>query len=108
RRASPRLDGVGLGLLLLVGVPEQHPVAAPGKHRVEVLDAAQVVAQLRRPDLYDEGGRVLLGVAEGLVLRGAGWGGEDPRVLAGAGPLDIDRHERSSPRCGRWCPPSTR
>ena len=45
---TPRLDGAGLGRLLLVGVAERHPVAALGEHRVQVVDAAQVVAQLGR------------------------------------------------------------
>src|SRR5207237_8474133 len=45
------------------------------------LDATQVVAKLGAADLDDKRGRVTLGVAVGLVLRAAGRGRQDPRVV---------------------------
>src|SRR5438309_56836 len=49
--AAPRLDRpLGRGLLL-VRPAERHPVAVLLEHRVEVLDAAELVAQLRAADL---------------------------------------------------------
>ena len=51
RRAPPRLDRALRRRLLLVGAAERHPVAVRAQHRVQVVDAAQVVAQLRLADL---------------------------------------------------------
>jgi len=73
-RSSPRLDGPCLGRFLLVGVPERHPVAELGQHRVQVLDARQVVPQLGLADLHHERGRVGFGIAVGLELAATGRG----------------------------------
>ena len=57
------------GRLLLVGAAERHPVAVRLQHRVQVVDAAQVVAQLGLADPHDERRRVERLVAVRLVLR---------------------------------------
>jgi hypothetical protein len=67
-RAAPCLDGALCRGLLLVGVAERHPVAVLGEHRVEVLDAAQVVAQLGAADVDDQRRRIGRLVAVGRVI----------------------------------------
>jgi hypothetical protein len=73
-----------LGWFLLVGVAQRHPVAALLQHRVQVVDAAEVVAELRRADLDDQGRRVGVLVAPRLELRLARRRAQDPRITGGA------------------------
>src|SRR5687767_1146110 len=83
--AAPRFDGaLGRGLLL-VGAAEGHPVAVLLQHRVEVLDAAEVVAELGLADLADQRGRVEGLVAEDHEVRAAARGLQLPGFLARAG-----------------------
>src|SRR4051794_36336561 len=109
-RAAPRLDRPLGRRLLLVGIAQRHPVALPDEHRVQVLDAREVVAQLRRADLDDERGRVGIGGAVGLEAAGAGGRPELPRVGGGAVAVDVvnghgatvaggTRHHLSGWRC---------
>src|SRR5690606_29117109 len=86
-RSSPRLDGAGLRLLLLVGAAEEHPLAVLVQHRVQVLDAAQVVAELRLSDLHHEGRRIGALLAPRLVLARARWRPELPRRALRTAPL---------------------
>src|SRR6266566_7028308 len=55
--------------LLLVCAPQEHPVAVGLEHLMQVVDAPEVVAQLRAPRLHDERGRVQRLVTERLKLR---------------------------------------
>ena len=70
--------------LLLVSAAERHPVAVRLEHRVEVVDRAAVVFQLRPPDLADDGRRIPGVVEVHLVLGRARWGLEHPGVRLGA------------------------
>jgi len=66
------------------GLPaERHPVAALLEHGVQIVDAAQLVAQLRRADLDDQGRRLRTLVAPGLELGLARRRGQDPGIVAG-------------------------
>lgn len=53
-RSPPRFHGSVCRRLLFVSVAERHPIAGIRQHRVEILDARQVIAQLRLADLYHE------------------------------------------------------
>src|SRR5262249_43742528 len=87
RGPPPRLDGaVGRGLLL-VGGAERHPVAVLLEHRAEVVDAPQVVAELRLADLHDERGRIGRLVAPRLVVARPGRRLQRPR--RGLGPSTL-------------------
>ena len=83
-RARPRLDGALGGRLLLVGAAERHPVAALAQHRVEVVEAAQVVAELGLADLHDQRRRVERLVAVGGELRATARRLQHPGLLARA------------------------
>jgi hypothetical protein len=50
------------------------------QHRVQVVDRAQVVAQLALADLHDERGRIRLVVAPRLELRPAGRRRQPPGI----------------------------
>ena len=67
-RPGPRFDRAFGGRLLLVGGAEWDPVAARRQHRMEIVDAAEVVAQLGLTDPDDERGRVQTLVTECLEL----------------------------------------
>src|SRR5205823_1918351 len=83
-RPSPRLDGpFGRGLLL-VRAPQQHPVSAALEHLVQVVDAADMVAQFGAPRLDDERGRIERFVSERDELRGPARGLEFPRMVSRA------------------------
>jgi hypothetical protein len=56
---------------------------------VEILDAAQVVAELCGADPHDECGRRGIGIPVGLELRGARRGLQDPRVPRCSGALHV-------------------
>ncbi len=102
--ARPGLDRAVGGGLLLVGAAERHPVAVRLQHRVEVIDAAQVIAKLGLADPDDERGRVERLVAEGLELRGLGRRLEDPRGGARAlatGAVIRESVTESLPMCHR-------
>src|SRR6478752_4885124 len=86
RGTAPRLDRALGRVLLLIGRPERHPVAVGLEHRVEVVDRAEGVLQLRRPDLADERRRVGRLVPPHLVLGGPRRGPQVPRILARPGP----------------------
>ena len=60
RRAGPRLDRSVRRRLLLVGVAQRDPVAARAQHRAEIVDCAQVVAQLGAAHLHDQRRRIRL------------------------------------------------
>src|SRR6185437_4521470 len=92
RRAAPGLDRAVGGGLLLVGVAQRHPVAALLQHRVQVVNAAELVAQLRGAHLDDQGGRVAGLIAPGLEVGLSRRRGQDPRVLGGAGPGGAAAH----------------
>src|SRR3989442_815122 len=70
RRASPCLDGSVRRRLLLVRGAEEHPVALFLEHPVQVLDAPEMIPQLRRTGLHDERGWIERFVAERRELRG--------------------------------------
>ena len=61
------------------------------EHRVEIVDAPEVVAELRLSDLHDERRRIGRVVAVRLVLRGAGRRLQHPRAVFRSGSLDL-RH----------------
>src|SRR5690349_4810404 len=84
-RAAPGLHRALRGRLLLVGAAERNPVARRLQHRVEVVDAAQLVAQLGGPHLHHERGRIRRLVAVRLVLRLAGRRLEGPGIVCGSG-----------------------
>src|SRR6202023_4322998 len=66
---------------LFVGTPELHPVAVGDEHGVEVLDAAEAVAEGRLAHDADESRRVSVRVAVQLVF-GRSWRGlKPPRVV---------------------------
>jgi len=50
-RPSPRLHGALRRRLLFIGTAQQHPIPVRLEHGVQVVDAPQVVAQLRRAHL---------------------------------------------------------
>ena len=85
RGPAPGLHGAFRRRLLLVGAAQRHPVACRDEHGVQVLDAAQVVAQFGLADDDDEGRRIGGLVAIRLVLRLPRRGGERPRVFARPG-----------------------
>src|SRR5260370_41481785 len=92
RRAPPGFDGAVRRWLLLVGVTQRHPVAALLQHRVQVLDAPKLVAQLGRAHLDDQGRRIGILVAPGLEVRLSGRRGQDPRILSGPRPGGAAAH----------------
>ena len=92
-RAAPGLHGPLGSRLLLVRAAERHPVAVRLEHGVQVLDAAQVVAQLRRAHLADESRRIGRLVAVHLVLGRAG------RCLQVPGAIRGCRHRQPSLPC---------
>jgi hypothetical protein len=63
--------------------PYQPPTgfAVRAQHLRKVVDAAEVIAQLRLADLDDQGGRVEGVVAKREVVTRTGWGGQQPRVV---------------------------
>src|SRR5438445_1217237 len=69
RRPGPFLDAAFGCRLLLVGAAERDPAAMRLEHGMQVLDGPQLVAELRRPDLADDGRGVRLLVTPHLVLR---------------------------------------
>src|SRR5215472_8924512 len=84
-RPAPGLDRALGGLLLLVGVAQRHPVAALLQHRVQILDAAKLVAQLGGADLDDQRRGIGSLVAPGLEVGLPGRRGQDPRIAGGTG-----------------------
>ncbi len=58
RRSPPCLDGAVLGRLLFIRIAERHPVVVLAQHRVEIVDAAQVIAELGGADLHYQCRRV--------------------------------------------------
>jgi hypothetical protein len=66
----------------LVGAAERHPVAVIAEHHVQVVERAQVVAQLRLADLDDQRRRLERLVAPGFV----GWA-RDPEAELERPPL---------------------
>src|SRR5258708_6270977 len=91
-RAPPGFDGPVRRRLLLIGVTQWHPVAALLQHRVQVLDAPKLIAQLGRADLDDQGRRIGVLVAPGLEVRLSGRRGQDPRILRGPRPGGAAAH----------------
>ena len=79
--APPRLDRALLGRLALVSAAQLDPVLVREQHRLQVLDTAQLVAQLRLADLADEHRRVGRLVAVHHVLRRPRGRLQHPRVL---------------------------
>src|SRR5436309_15855005 len=57
RGPSPGFDRAVHCRLLLVCGPQEHPVAVGLEHLMQVVDAPEVVEQLRAPRLHDERGR---------------------------------------------------
>jgi len=62
RRPAPGFDRTVCGGLLFVRASERHPVAARLEHRVQVVNASEVVPEFRTPRLDDERRRI-----QGLV-----------------------------------------
>src|SRR2546428_6763698 len=56
RGSTPRLNGPVRGRLLLVRASQGHPVSARLEHLVQVVDASEVVPELRAPDLTTSAG----------------------------------------------------
>src|SRR5437867_2446264 len=84
RESTPRFDGPVRGWLLLVGASEGHPVSARLEHLVQVVDASEVVPELRAPRLDDERGRIKSLVAERLKFRCPNRRLQVPRMFARA------------------------
>src|SRR3989442_3465732 len=84
RGSTPRFNGPVRGRLLVVGVPEGHPVAGRLEHLVKVVDASEVVPKLRAPRLDDERGRIKSLVAERLKFRCPARRLQLPRMFARA------------------------
>lgn len=74
RGARPGFHRAGRGGLLLVGAAQRQPVAVLLQHGVEVVQAAQVIAQFRRAHHAHQRGRIQRLVAEHAVFRGAAGG----------------------------------
>ena len=87
--SPPRFDRPVGGGLLLVGVAERHPVAVFGQHRVQVLDARQVVSQLGLADLHHERRRICVGVAIRLERAVARRRRQLPRIVGRSGSFYI-------------------
>src|SRR3954451_2587819 len=84
-RACPRLHGsLGCGFLLVCAA-QRHPVAVRREHRVQILDRPKPIAQLRRPHLADDRGRIGVLVAVHRVGGAAGRRLQLPRIFPGAG-----------------------
>jgi hypothetical protein len=62
------------------------------EHGVQVVDAAQVVAQLGGAHLHDESRRVRCLVAPRLEFGLAWWGGEHPGIVLRSRPFDVVAH----------------
>src|SRR5258708_11546959 len=88
-RPAPGLDGAVGCLLLLVGVAQRHPVAALLQHRLQVLDAAKLVAQLRGAN-PDHQGRTIVD-PDGYRL------GLSPRALGSPSPPPPPRTPHNPP-----------
>ena len=56
RGPTPGLDGSFRRRLLLVRTPERHPIAARLEHRMQVVDAPEVISEFRAPRLDDRRG----------------------------------------------------
>ena len=93
-RASPGLHGAVGGRLLLVGAAQRHPIPVLREHRVQVVQAAEVVAELGLADLDDERRWIQRRVAERRELGAPRRCLQHPRVLARAVPLHAVSHHR--------------
>ena len=124
RGARPRFHRSLGGRLLLVGGAEEHPVAVGLEHRVEIVQAANVVAELRLPYPHDQRRRVELPVTERRELGSAAGRLQRPWLFSRAAafapaahispltshPRARDRRrghrQRSRPRAARGSDPS--
>src|SRR2546430_10145174 len=69
RGSTPRFNGPVRGRLLLLGASEGRPVSVRLEHLVQVVDASEVVPNLRAPRLDYERGRIKSLVTERLKFR---------------------------------------
>jgi len=92
RGTGPRLDAAVGCRLLLVGVAKRHPVAELLQHCMQVVDAAQVVAQLRGANLDDQRSRIGIRIAPGLEVGFPGRRCEDPWVAGSPRTGDVRGH----------------
>src|SRR5207245_4349143 len=91
-RSPPRLDGALGRRLLLVGTPEEHPVAVLLQHRVQIVNGPEVVAQLRLADDAYDGGRIGIFGAIHLVIGRSTRRLQLPRLRFGALARDLGLH----------------
>ena len=83
RRSSPGFHRAIRRGLLLIGAAQRHPVSVRLEHGVQVLDRAQLVAELGPTDLADDRTRLRALVAIHRVFGRSARGSQDPWVLAG-------------------------
>src|SRR5437899_4693756 len=81
RRAGPGFDRPLGGRLLFIGAAKRHPVTVLLQHPEQVVQAAQLVADLGLPHLDDERRRLERLIPEGLEFRCPRWRTENPRRL---------------------------
>src|SRR5205823_5856322 len=90
RGPTPGLDGSFRRRLLLVRTPERHPIAARPEHRMQVVDAPEVISEFRAPGLDDKRGRIERLVTERQKLRRSARRLEMPRMLGVPSPTPPD------------------
>src|SRR5664280_3168320 len=87
-RAAPGFHAAFRSRFLLIRAAERHPVAMRFEHGVQIIQAAQLVAQLGLPDRAHQDGWVGRFILVYLVFRRSAGGFKLPGMLASTIPID--------------------